>query len=510
MEENRYLKWDLFQSILLFVISYLCSFLEHAKQIFLYLLHFNDDHEKLAIIYPPLKVAHAYPHCITDFDKKIPSGPCDDHDQVDEPHEAKADVSPPVLGPTSSKAQHRYIPLKLPQVLHDFPPNHYEYLPVFDGEPNVISAEKHIQGFEHFIDLFEIDHDDVCMRAFSQSLKGDTKDWFKHLHPETISSWEELKNVFLKFWGKKKSLDLQLTEFYALERQSNETISIFSRRFSSIYYNLSKEIQPTEVAAMLHYATTLHPDLSFLLMERRPKSLQQMFNDAQDIQHNIQACEQTRDEELDAKENESEYEQKIVDWNLEHRIDNIIGPLEFPNANDFAKNYIPLVERGGVDLVSDPSHDKQGADYFMYSFIDSQEDEFTNQFVKEQVDIPSLFLLDDIAYVSDFPVYDKYEDDYDVEDVLFQQYSEINQPTYHSYKEKSIGSAEENSLPLCFVAFKLLKENSKIIIEANEFVLMQNHNKPMEQIDKISQHSSHVFDDPITCYIEDSISSNAV
>jgi hypothetical protein len=72
---------------------------------------------------------------------------------------------------------------------------------VFDGESNVISTENHIQEFEHFIDLFEIDHDDVCMRAFSQSLKGDTKDWFKHLHPETINSWEDFKKVFLKFWG---------------------------------------------------------------------------------------------------------------------------------------------------------------------------------------------------------------------------------------------------------------------------------------------------------------------
>jgi hypothetical protein len=52
---------------------------------------------------------------------------------------------------------------------------------VFDGEPDTISAEKHIQGFDHFIDLFDIDHDDVCMRAFFQSLKGDTKDWYKHL-----------------------------------------------------------------------------------------------------------------------------------------------------------------------------------------------------------------------------------------------------------------------------------------------------------------------------------------
>ena len=64
---------------------------------------------------------------------------------------------------------------------------------------------------------------------------------------------------------------------------------------------MSKEIQPTEVAAMLHYATTLHLDSSFLLMEIRPKSLQQMFDDAQDIQHNIQACIQIQNEELDDK-----------------------------------------------------------------------------------------------------------------------------------------------------------------------------------------------------------------
>ena len=78
--------------------------------------------------------------------KKIPSRLCDDHDQVDEPHEAKADISPPVLAPMSSKTQHRYTPLKLPQVLHDFPPKHYEYLPMFDGEPDIMSAKKQSKG----------------------------------------------------------------------------------------------------------------------------------------------------------------------------------------------------------------------------------------------------------------------------------------------------------------------------------------------------------------------------
>jgi hypothetical protein len=114
MEENKYLKLDFFQGILLFVISCLWSFPEHARQIFLYLLHANDDHDNLEIIYPPLKVIQISPQFITDFDKNIPSKPCDNHDQVDEPHEAKADISPPVLDPTSSKTQHRYRPLKYP------------------------------------------------------------------------------------------------------------------------------------------------------------------------------------------------------------------------------------------------------------------------------------------------------------------------------------------------------------------------------------------------------------
>jgi hypothetical protein len=103
MEENKYLNLEFFQGILLLGISCLWSFHEHAKQIFLYLLHSNYDHENLEIIYPPLKFVHAYPHCITDFDKKVPPGPCDDHNQVDEPHETKSDISFPTLDPTPSK-----------------------------------------------------------------------------------------------------------------------------------------------------------------------------------------------------------------------------------------------------------------------------------------------------------------------------------------------------------------------------------------------------------------------
>ena len=75
------------------------------------------------------------------------------------------------------------MPLRLPQKLHDFPTKHYKYLLEFDGESVNLTAEKHFQDFEYFLDLFEIEHEDVLMRSFSQYLQGNVKIWFRHVQP---------------------------------------------------------------------------------------------------------------------------------------------------------------------------------------------------------------------------------------------------------------------------------------------------------------------------------------
>jgi hypothetical protein len=105
-------------------------------------------------------------------------------------------------------------------------------------------------------------------------------------------------------------------------------------------------------------------------------------------------------------------------------------------------------------------------------------------------------LLDDIAEVANFPIYDGYNDDCDVdfleqpttfslsENFPFHKYNENNHLTYHIYKEESIESVEENYLPLCFYSFELLKENSNIITEAKEGGMMPNHVDSLEQIEK--------------------------
>jgi hypothetical protein len=98
---------------------------------------------------------------------------------------------------------------------------------------------------------------------------------------------DELRENFCRFLGEIKSWDLLLSEVYAMRRMKDETISNFSRRFASLYYKLPKEVQPTEVASMLHYVSTFQSDLYFLPMERKSMYLHHMLNNPQEVGDNI-------------------------------------------------------------------------------------------------------------------------------------------------------------------------------------------------------------------------------
>ena len=179
-------------------------------------------------------------------------------------------------------------PLKLPHLLHHYPLDCYEYLPCFSGEDQV-SAERHLESFEDFVERFEIVHEDAIMRFFSKSLIRDATAWFKGLRADSIGSWIEFSKAFLKYWGEYKSLDSYLADFYALEREQSETLPLFNRRFYRMYHDMPLEIRPTEIVAMLYYVMDQHSNLVLLLLERKSSSLTRLFEDAQEVEENIRA-----------------------------------------------------------------------------------------------------------------------------------------------------------------------------------------------------------------------------
>ena len=88
-------------------------------------------------------------------------------------------------------------PLKLPSHLHPYPLDCYEYLPWFFGE-NQASTERHLESFEDFVDCFQIVNDDVIMRFFYKSLIRNVAIWFNNLRADSIGSWIEFTDAFLK------------------------------------------------------------------------------------------------------------------------------------------------------------------------------------------------------------------------------------------------------------------------------------------------------------------------
>jgi hypothetical protein len=66
----------------------------------------------------------------------------------------------------------RYAPLVLPQNLNSFPTGDYlKHMPRYNGE-GYATIEEHMISFYIFLDTFNIEHADVWMRLFLQSLDG--------------------------------------------------------------------------------------------------------------------------------------------------------------------------------------------------------------------------------------------------------------------------------------------------------------------------------------------------
>lgn len=172
----RLLTWIFIQDIMLFLI----------RKVFQCILYFRED-LRLIFYHFPLKNVNIYPPYPF---KQLSPKSYDDHFSIEEHQTIKINHTIPIHIPIPCKVPDRYKPLMLPPILHDFPDNYHKYLPRFDGEDGKITTQKHIEGFENYLDLFEIDEDDVRIRLFALSLQSRFKSWFKNLSIASISNFQ--------------------------------------------------------------------------------------------------------------------------------------------------------------------------------------------------------------------------------------------------------------------------------------------------------------------------------
>ena len=75
---------------------------------------------------------------------------------------------------------------------------------MYDGEGDV-TEKYHVGIFDDFIDLEEVDYEDVKMRLFAQSLSREAKKWYKDLPTVSIQNFASFQTTFLDIWDNKQS-----------------------------------------------------------------------------------------------------------------------------------------------------------------------------------------------------------------------------------------------------------------------------------------------------------------
>ena len=80
------------------------------------------------------------------------------------------------------------------------PADYQSKIPLFDGSPQSVTAQQHIDRMADFFDLHEIDEENVTMRLFVQTFGGEVRKWFRALQPRSIATLAELQRQFLDRW----------------------------------------------------------------------------------------------------------------------------------------------------------------------------------------------------------------------------------------------------------------------------------------------------------------------
>ena len=98
----------------------------------------------------------------------------------------------------------RFTPIWLLVVLHKLPLGYSTRLRKFYGERGYL-AEENMGWFLDWVDLEEVDHDDVKVILFSQILLGEARKRYKNLTYDSILSYQAFEDAFKNKWEDQKN-----------------------------------------------------------------------------------------------------------------------------------------------------------------------------------------------------------------------------------------------------------------------------------------------------------------
>jgi hypothetical protein len=182
---------------------------------------------------------------------------------------------------------------KIPRYPRQMPRIFERGLPRFTGGDGE-RANIHMDEFYSYFRLHPVDDDaeDIVMNFFSTTFHGNAKKWYHDLPDASITSMNQLEEIFLEEWGiQLEYISILLKHFEHIRQTENETLWNFQSRFERTLYQIPKGHHPENKYIVHIYTRVLLAHLGFPLSKMSPSTLNEAYNMAKRIEHNISLFE---------------------------------------------------------------------------------------------------------------------------------------------------------------------------------------------------------------------------
>ena len=124
-------------------------------------------------------------------------------------------------------------------------------------------------------------YDDLMVKQFVRSLKGNAFDWYTDLEPGTIDSWEQLEREFLnRFYSTRRVVSM--IELTSLHQWKDEPVIDYIHRWRNLRLNCKERLSESTVFDMCIQG--MKWGLRYILQGIKPKTFEELATRAHDME----------------------------------------------------------------------------------------------------------------------------------------------------------------------------------------------------------------------------------
>ncbi|KAH9296698.1 hypothetical protein KI387_044278 [Taxus chinensis] len=159
---------------------------------------------------------------------------------------------------------HRVGPLALPQPLHELPRGNRKNFPKFKGDGKV-HPDEHIAAFIVACGVLGVEHEDVFVRLFVETLQDNAADWFYHLPAGAITSWDTMRTRFENHFKPAEDVHALLAQISQIKKDSQEPMREFVARFNRLINKIPPNTRPVDQIQKCFFLNAQSPEVSYAL-----------------------------------------------------------------------------------------------------------------------------------------------------------------------------------------------------------------------------------------------------